>query len=129
MGVSLSHYSKALLLLESSWHDGWLWWWTQNPLTAFALCVQEDFCSLLLLLCSVGLEKVPEVLVTIQDPIAFCCLLSFLGVVHPSDLHLSVEEAAWVAVAAALTSIIIKEPMSRSSHELICAVSELGFRV
>jgi hypothetical protein len=25
MGVSLSHYSKALLLLESSWHNGWLW--------------------------------------------------------------------------------------------------------
>jgi hypothetical protein len=76
MGISLSHYSKALLLLESSCHNGWLWWWTENTLTAFALCVQdEDFCNLLLLLCSVGLEKVPEVLVTIQDPIAFCCLL------------------------------------------------------
>jgi hypothetical protein len=38
MGVSLSHYSKALLLLGSSWHNGWLWWWTENPLTAL-LCV------------------------------------------------------------------------------------------
>jgi len=76
MGVSLSHYSKALLLLESSWHNGWLWWWTENPLTAFALYVQDqDVCNLLLLLCSAGLEKVPEVVVTIQDPLAFCCLL------------------------------------------------------
>ncbi len=39
------------------------------------------------------------------------------------------EEAAWVVVAAALTRSFVKEPMSRSSHELICAVSKLGFRV
>jgi hypothetical protein len=40
-----------------------------------------------------------------------------------------VEEAAWVVVAAALTRSLVKEPMSRSSHELICAESKLGFRV
>jgi hypothetical protein len=50
-------------------------------------------------------------------------------IVQTSDLHLSVEEAAWVVVAAALTRSLLKEPMSRSSHELICAVSKLGFRV
>lgn len=64
-----------------------------------------------------------------SNPHCFLLLTIVPWIVQTSDLHLSVEEAAWVVVAAALTRSLLKEPMSRSSHELICAVSKLGFRV